>query len=119
MQKLLGRRELTLAVLVAASFGVIALRAPVFASAGNLDTLLNDGAILTVMALAQMHALIARGVDLSVGATMALSGMLSALLSRAHPELSVSLTLALAAGSGLLLGLVNGALIAGLGMPPI
>ena len=119
MQRLLGRRELTLAVLVAALFGAIALRAPVFCSAGNLDTLLNDGAILTVMALAQMHALITRGVDLSVGASMALVGMLTALLSRVHPELSVSLTLALAAGAGLLLGLLNGALIAGLGMPPI
>jgi rhamnose transport system permease protein len=119
MPRLLGRRETVLALLVAALFGVVTLRAPVFASAENLATLFDDGAILTIMALAQMLALITRGVDLSVGASMALTGMLTALLSRAHPELPVSLTLALGAGSGLLLGAVNGLLIAGLALPPI
>jgi rhamnose transport system permease protein len=119
MPSLLGRREAILALSSAALFLAIALRAPAFASAGNLDTLLNDGAILTIMALAQMHVLIARGVDLSVGAIMALSGMLTALLSREHPELPVSLTIALAVGSGLVLGAVNGGLVAGLVLPPI
>ena len=119
MQRLLGRREAVLALLVVALFGAISWRAPVFASPGNLDTLLNDGAILTIMALAQMLALLTRGVDLSVGASMALAGMLTALLSRAQPDLPVSLTLALALGSGLLLGVINGALIAWLEMPPI
>jgi rhamnose transport system permease protein len=119
MQGLLGRREAVLAGLVAALFGAIVLRAPVFASAENLQTLLEDGAILTIMALAQMLALITRGVDLSVGATMALTGMLTALLSRAHPELPVALTLALGLGSGLGLGAINGLLVAWLEMPPI
>lgn len=119
MQQLFVRRDATLALIIAALFAAIAWRAPVFASAGNLDTVLNDGAILTIMALAQMHALVTRGVDLSVGAVMALSGMLAALLSRAHPELPVALAIAVAAGSGLLAGVANGALIAGLGMPPI
>jgi rhamnose transport system permease protein len=119
MQRLLRRREAALAVLVAVLFGAVTLRAPVFSSPGNLDTLLNDGAILTVMALAQMLVLLTRGVDLSVGAIMALAGMLTAQLSRAQPELPVSLTIALAAGSGLLLGLVNGALVAWLALPPI
>lgn len=119
MQWLLGRRDATLALIIAALFAAIAWRAPVFASAGNLDTVLNDGAILTIMALAQMHALVTRGVDLSVGAVIALSGMLAALLSRAFPGLPVGLAIGLAAGSGLLFGAANGALIAGLGMPPI
>src|SRR5262249_33116108 len=111
--------ELSLALLVAALFGAISLRWPEFASAGNLDVLFNDGAILAMMALGQMLALLTRGVDLSVAASLALSGMLTALLSRAHPELPVTLTLFVAAGSGLLLGAVNGALIAGLELPPI
>jgi len=117
--QLLARRDATLALIIAALVAAIVWRAPVFASAGNLDTVLNDGAILTIMALAQMHALVTRGVDLSVGAVMALSGMLAALLSRAHPELPALLAMGVAAGSGLLLGAANGALIAGLAMPPI
>jgi rhamnose transport system permease protein len=119
MPRLLGRREAVLAVLVAALFGIVTLRAPVFASAESLQTLFDDGAILTIMALGQMLALITRGVDLSVGASMALSGMLTALLSRAHPELPVSLTLALAVGAGVALGAVNGGLVACLAIPPI
>ncbi|HTV17641.1 MAG TPA: ABC transporter permease [Polyangiaceae bacterium] len=119
MRRLFGRRDATLALIIAALLCAIVWRAPVFASAGNLDTVINDGAILTIMALAQMHALVARGVDLSVGAVMALAGMLAALLSRAHPELPALLALGLAGGSGLVLGAANGALIAGLGMPPI
>jgi rhamnose transport system permease protein len=119
MQRLLARRDATLALIIAALFAAIAWRAPVFVSGGNLDTVLNDGAILTIMALAQMYALVARGVDLSVGAVMALSGMLAALLSRAYPDLPVALSIGVAAGSGLLLGAANGALIAGLALPPI
>ena len=119
MQSPFRRRELNLALLVALLFAAISWRAPVFASAGSLDTLLSDGAILAIMALAQMHALITRGVDLSVAANMALTGMLTALLSRAHPELPVAVTLAVALGAGLLLGAVNGVLIALVEVPPI
>ena len=115
----LGCREAALVALVVVLFGAISWRAPVFASAGNLDTLLNDGAILTIMALAQMLALLTRGVDLSVAAIMALTGMLTALISRAHPELPASLSIGVALASGLVLGAANGALIAALSMPPI
>ena len=119
MSKLLGHREAALAALVVALFAAIGWRAPVFWSAANLDTLLNDGAILTIMALAQMCALLTRGVDLSVGASMALAGMLTALLSRAQPELPVVWSILLALGSGLVLGTLNGVCIAWLSLPPI
>ncbi len=119
MPSLLRRRETALAVIVAVLLAAIALRAPVFLSAGSLDTLVTDGAILSIMALAQMLALLTRGVDLSVAATMALTGMVVALLSRAHPDMPVYLTLALSLGIGLTLGAINGALIAFLEMPPI
>jgi rhamnose transport system permease protein len=119
MHRLLGRREAALAGIVVALFAAVCWRSPAFASAASLDTLLNDGAILTMMALAQMCALLTRGVDLSVAANMALTGMITALLSRSHPELSVALSIALALGAGLALGALNGVCIAWLGLPPI
>jgi rhamnose transport system permease protein len=119
MQSLLRRRETALAGIVAVLLGAIAVRAPVFIQASNLDGLINDGAILAIMALAQMLALLTRGVDLSIAANMALTGMLTALLSKAQPELSVGLTLALSLCLGLGLGAINAALIAWLGVPPI
>lgn len=119
MQSLLRRRETALALIVAVLLGAIAVRAPVFLAASNLDGLLNDGAILAIMALAQMLALLTRGIDLSIAANMALTGMLAALLSKAHPDLWVGLTIALSLVLGLVLGAINAALIAWLTVPPI
>ena len=119
MRSLLQRRELVLAGIVVLLVAGVTLRAPVFLSGGSLDTLVTDGAILAMMALVQMLALLTGGIDLSIPANMALVGMVTALLSRAHPEMSVLLTLLLSLGLGVALGAVNGALIAFLQMPPI
>jgi rhamnose transport system permease protein len=119
MPALLRRREMVLAIIVATFLGAIALRAPVFVSPGSLDSLVTDGAILAMMALGQMLAILTRGIDLSVAANVALTGMAMALLSKAHPDMPVYVTIAASLGMGLVLGLFNGALIAFLEMPPI
>jgi rhamnose transport system permease protein len=119
MRSPIHRRELVLAGILFLMVALITLRAPVFLSAGSLDTLITDGAFLGVMALVQMLALLTGGIDLSIPANMALVGMVTALLSRAHPEMPVLLTVATSLGLGLLLGAVNGVLIAFVRMPPI
>lgn len=119
MPRLIRHRELVLAMIIAALVAAVAVRAPVFLSAGSLDTIATDGAILAIMALAQMLALVIRGIDLSVAANMALTGMIVAMLSRAHPAMPVAGILAAAIGVGLVLGALNAALIAWLGMPAI
>jgi rhamnose transport system permease protein len=115
----IARRDAVLAGILAAMVAVITLRAPVFLSAGSLDTLLTDGSILAMMALAQMLALITGGIDLSIAANMALVGMVTAQVSRAHPEAPLALTIATSLGLGAMLGAVNGVLIAVIRMPPI
>ena len=119
MRKLLHDRDAVLTAIVALLVAGISLRAPVFLSAGSLDTLVTDGAILAMMALVQLLPLLTGGIDLSIPANMALTGMVTALLSRAHPDLPVVATVAVALALGLALGAVNGALIAFLKMPPI
>ena len=57
-----------------------------------------------------------RGIDLSVGAVMAISGAIAASLADAH---GLPLALAAALGAGLLCGLWNGFLVAVLGIQPI
>jgi rhamnose transport system permease protein len=113
------RREAVLALLLALMLALIAFRAPVFLSAGSLDTLVTDGALLAMMAVAQMLPLLTRGIDLSMAANMALTGMITALLSKAHPGMPALATIAIAIAIGLLLGAFNGSLIAYLGIPPI
>src|ERR1043166_4800230 len=115
----LDRREAVLVAVIAAMIALIALRAPVFLSAGSLDTLITDGGILAMMALVQMLALITGGIDLSVAATMALAGMVTALMSRACPDLPVAVIVAASLALGLILGAINAALIAIAGIPPI
>jgi len=119
MRSPLQRREAVLVGILAAMIAVITVRAPVFLSAGSLDTLVTDGGILAMMALVQMIALITGGIDLSLAAIMALVGMVTALMSRAYPELPVVLTLVTALSAGLVLGAINAVLIAVVGIPPI
>ena len=75
--------------------------------------------MLAMMALAQMTVILTRGIDLSVAANLALTGMLVALVSRAVPGLPIPAIMLLALGLGLCLGLFNGGLIAYMGIPPI
>jgi rhamnose transport system permease protein len=119
MRRLLQRRENQLAAIIVLVVALITARAPVFLSVGSLDTIITDGAILTMMALVQMLAILTRGIDLSVSANMALTGMVAALLSKDHPEMAVSTTIALSLGLGLLLGAINGIMVAYVGIPPI
>jgi rhamnose transport system permease protein len=115
----IDRRDAVLAGILAVLVALITLRAPVFLSAGSLDTLVTDGSILAMMALVQMLALVTGGIDLSIAANMALVGMVTALLSRAHPEAPVVLTIAISLALGSILGAINAVLIAVIRMPPI
>jgi len=112
-------RDLILGLIVAALLVLITIRAPVFLSSGSLDTLITDGALLGMMAVAQMLPILTGGIDLSMPANMAFTGMATALLSRAHPTMPVLATVAIALGIGLILGAFNGIFIAYLGIPPI
>jgi len=112
-------RDAILGIIVIGLLVLITLRAPVFVSAGSLDTLVTDGALLAMMAVAQMLPILTGGIDLSMPANMAFTGMATALLSKAHPTMPVLATVAIALGIGLVLGAFNGAFIAYLGIPPI
>ncbi|WP_295989949.1 ABC transporter permease [Rugamonas sp.] len=112
-------REAQLALCIGLLVLLIGLRAPVFLGAASLGNVLSDGTLLAMLALAQMCVIVTRGIDLSVASTLALAGMLSALLAVHHPELPVALVVLAALAVGLLLGLLNGALIGYLQLPPI
>jgi rhamnose transport system permease protein len=66
-----------------------------------------------------MVVILTRGIDLSVAANLALSGMVVALLSEQAPQLPVIATILIATAVGAWLGFVNGALVAFVGIPSI
>jgi len=92
---------------------------PAFIEPANLRGTIDDTAILVLMALGQMIVILTRAIDLSVAATMALSGMIVALLNQAYPDLGMAWILLLAIAIGVLLGAFNGLLVALLEIPSI
>jgi rhamnose transport system permease protein len=105
---------LTLVLLVAVTFAF-----PDFARPRNLAGVLDDTAILIMLALGQMLVILVRGVDLSVAANLALCGMLAALFNRAWPDAGVVPVLSISLAAGGLLGAFNGILVWKLKLPPI
>lgn len=117
--KWLRHREVQLALILVALVALIGVRAPVFVSLKSFDSLVTDSAILVMMVLAQMLVIVTRGIDLSVAANLALSGMVVALLGQRFPGLPVAVLIAAAMACGLALGSLNGVLIGFLKLPPI
>jgi rhamnose transport system permease protein len=119
MKTLLRNRELVLALILVIGIGAIGAYQPVFLEWDNISDMLTETSVLFMMALAQMVVILTRGIDLSVAANLALSGMVAALVSQYYPDVPLGLMILTGVVIGLLLGMINGALIAYLGIPPI
>ncbi len=87
-----------------------------FLSLGNVSIVAQQASINTVLAAGMTFVLLTGGIDLSVGSVLAASAMVTMLVSTA-PAFGL---LAIPAGllAGVAFGAANGALIAGLGLPP-
>ncbi|MDX6041962.1 ABC transporter permease [Scandinavium lactucae] len=119
LRSLLKHREALLAAVIVLLVAAIGSRAPSFIAPGNLVEMFNDTAILIILALGQMMVLLTKGIDLSMAANLALSGMIVALVNFHHPDIPVLALLALATLLGLLMGVINGLLVWKLGIPAI
>jgi simple sugar transport system permease protein len=97
---------------------------------GSLIDIANRAAPLILAAIGMTLVIATRGIDISVGATVAISGTVAAMLvggtmvmNNGVPEYVANtpmwMALAAAMGAALLCGAWNGALVAGLGLQPI
>jgi ribose/xylose/arabinose/galactoside ABC-type transport system permease subunit len=88
---------------------------------GSLVDIVNRAAPLMLAALGMTLVIATRGIDISVGAVVALSGSVAAVLvgGGTDPEVPLLWALAAAIGAALLCGLWNGLLVASLGLQPI
>ena len=118
-QSLLKLREALLAGVIVLLVLAIGSRVPSFVSPGNLVEMFNDTAILIILASGQMMVLLTKGIDLSMAANLALTGMIVALLNYHHPAIPVWALLLLATALGLAMGITNGLLVWKLGIPAI
>jgi len=90
---------------------------------GSLVEILRNSAPLMLVALGMTIVIATRGIDLSVGALMAVSGAVALTIIDASPNPEAPETLVLAVGAGvlvtLILGVWNGFLVSVLGIQPI
>jgi len=111
-------RELTLVAVTLGLTIVVGLLNHDFVGAQNLRFMLLNSVVLSLVALGQTLVIAMRGIDLSVAPILGLAAMVCGLLAQTH-GLSLALALPLALGIGLVLGTVNGLLVATMDIPPI
>ncbi len=90
-----------------------------FLTIENLKDLSINTAILSILAVGMMLVIVTRGIDLSIGATLALSGMITAMMVSVNPGLSPVLLILFGTLIGLLCGSILGLLVSRWGILPI
>ncbi len=83
---------------------------------GSLIDVFNRGAPVALLSIGMVLVVATRGIDLSVGAVMAIAGAVAATLADSH---ALPVVLAASLGAGILCGAWNGFLVAVLGIQPI
>jgi rhamnose transport system permease protein len=111
------KRELSVAFAYAVLLSILACFAPSFYQSGELGDVIVQSAPVLIAAVGMTLVILARHIDISIGSQFALCGILAGLLAKA----GVPMPLVAMAGvcAGACLGSLNGALIAGLGLPSI
>src|SRR5262245_9045553 len=111
------RRELSVAAAFALLLAVLAVAAPRFFRPESLRALVVSNASVLVAAVGMTLVILCRQIDISIGSTFSICGVVAGLLSRQGlPIGAVGVGTVLAGG---VMGAVNGALVAGLGLPSI
>jgi len=106
----------------------VGISRPSFLGIDNLVNILRISSVRAIIAMGVGGILIARGTDLSAGRTVGLAAVISASLAQRPdyasklfpdlPQLALAWPILAALGAGLLVGLMNGVIVAFLNVPP-
>ena len=116
MYQMTKTRELMLLVVVLLMFIVMCFASEYFFSSANLLAVLLTLSMEAIMVVGMVNLMVSGGFDMSVGANVALSGGITALLMKSGVPIPLSLVGGLCTGA--LVGLYNGFAIAKLGITP-
>lgn len=120
----LMRQDVILLGIFAAMVAFFSTINPRYFSLPSAANILQDFSPVVLMAIGQTFVIASRGIDLSVGSVLGLSGVTMALVIRTcneaglDPSVTIALGLLAAIAVGLVVGLVNGLLIAYAGLVP-
>jgi ribose/xylose/arabinose/galactoside ABC-type transport system permease subunit len=97
----------------------MALFSPVFISPGNLLLVVKQSTITGILGIGMTIVIITGGIDLSVGAVIALASVCSAMFGGLEVQnIPIIVPLLIGIAAGLVFGIINGAIIAYLNFPP-
>jgi rhamnose transport system permease protein len=113
-----SQRELSLVGVMGLLAAFVAIQAPIFLSAHNLTQVSSLASIIAIVAVGQALVIITRNVDLSVESTMGVVAFVVADILQAR-LLDTPAAWLVGVGLGLVLGMVNGFLVAALKVPAI
>ncbi len=113
--KALNRHDYGALVVFIAVAAFLSLQSDSFLTNQNLSNIARNFSPIAIIALGQSMVIIIGGIDLSVGATLALAGLITARCT----EIGLSVPLAVGAGLlvGLVVGLINGLAVARVRLP--
>jgi ribose/xylose/arabinose/galactoside ABC-type transport system permease subunit len=115
MRRIVGQYGLLL-ILLLMTLG-FSLIHPVFWSINNQINIVFASSLIGIMAVCSTFVILTGGIDISVGSTVALSGLVAALLLEAGQPLVAALLGGI--GASAIVGLFNGVAISYIGLPPI
>ncbi|MGI5850462.1 MAG: ABC transporter permease [Christensenellales bacterium] len=95
---------------------ILSILSPVFLTWGNISNIFLQSCINGLLAIGVTFVIISGGIDLSVGAILALSGIITAICLRAEFSLIPAVIIGVLVGG--IIGLISGLIITGFHMPP-
>jgi ribose transport system permease protein len=112
---LASRQTFWVSLAAALAFLVLSVASDVFATQQNLFNVTRNFAFVGIIALGMTAVIITGGIDLSVGAVLVISGMVIGMSMNVGTSFWLAVPLAL--GTALLVGAVNGVMVAYVGVP--
>ncbi len=111
-----AEREISLVIGFVLMVAIFSAINPIYLSFSNLKDIVDQATIFGIIAIGMTFVIITGGIDLSVGSTLALTGVLIAemLVAGAHPALAVFAGIL----AGVVIGLFNGLLVTKMKLQP-
>ncbi|MFO0960988.1 MAG: ABC transporter permease [Isosphaeraceae bacterium] len=111
------RREIAVAMAYLALLGLLAVAAPRFYRGDQLARILVGNAPILVASVGMTLVILTRQIDISIGSQLSICGVVAGLLARSGVPMPLVVPLTIACGASM--GLLNGWLVSGLGLPSI
>ncbi|AJQ26270.1 ABC transporter permease [Pelosinus fermentans] len=118
MNDLLKKREFVMFMMLMVISICISLITPTFLTPSNLLSIVMNNIILAIMAMGMTLVIVTSGIDVSVGSQLGFAAIFVGLVALI-PGSNILTVLAVGIVSGIVLGLLNGILIAGAEIPAI